>query len=412
MKILILGDSISGNAAKKLADALNFDSTIVKDGGSLLPNFEFVDLLVVSPGVGELSPILMEAKRLGIEIASELEFGYRYFPKSNQVISITGTNGKTTTTELVAHILSKLGKQVSFAGNIGLPLSQVSAGILSGELPQNLIVVVEVSSFQLEYVRDYLSDCAVILNIESDHLNRYHGDFELYRATKLKIFEKMAKDKCFWGISSPLHETRRVSYIGDDVYFDGERLLNLGETQLRGGHNLENLIAALELLSVVLNTEEMKSKALIEATKSFSTGRHRLEKVNFRGGVICINDSKSTNTASTIAAVKSVAEQDKKNILLILGGLDKEMDFSPLREYVGYLKKCYLIGEAKDKFFALLGDVVHCQKFDSFEDCLNTIKQEVETGEIVLLSPACASMDMFKNYQDRGDQFVSLMQKS
>ncbi|MBQ9788788.1 MAG: UDP-N-acetylmuramoyl-L-alanine--D-glutamate ligase [Lentisphaeria bacterium] len=411
MKILILGGGVSGIAAKRLADLLGFENEVVSDKDGKVIDFADVELLVVSPGVGETSPILQAALKLEIEVISELEFGFRHLPKAVQLLSITGTNGKTTTTELTTHILQGLGKNACFAGNIGLPLSDVAADLIEGKIAENLVVAVEVSSFQLERVRDYSSQAAVILNVESDHLNRYHGSFELYRQTKLKIFDGVAdKQNCFWGFTSPDYREKLISVKNDEIFYCGNKLFNYSELKIKGEHNLENLVAALELTASVCLPKEMTSQELKNLVKSFNSGRHRLENVENSLGITVINDSKATNSASTIAAIKSVAEEGKCNIRLILGGLDKDMDFSPLRDYMKFVKKSYLIGEAQNKFYQLLSDIVDCEKFSDFEVMVKTIKQESNSTDIILFSPACASMDMFLNYKDRGDRFIALIQ--
>ena len=411
MKILILGGGVSGIAAKRLADLLTIENEIVSDNDGKIPDFNGVEFLVVSPGVGEESPILQKALELKIEVISELEFGFRNLSESVKLLSITGTNGKTTTTELTTHILQNIGKNACYAGNIGLPLADVAADIIEGKLGKDLIVTVEVSSFQLERIQNYQSAAAVILNIESDHLNRYHGSFELYKHTKLKIFDRVSKENCFWGLTSADYKPCQFSVKDGEIFYKNNRFFNYSELQIKGEHNLENLLAALELAATVLSPEEIQAKEFVEALKSFKAGRHRLENVENSLGVLVINDSKSTNTASSIAAIKSFAEPGKKNIRLILGGLDKDMDFSPLRDYMKYIKKCYLIGEAQEKFYTLLKDCVECETFVEFETAVKTIKKETKTGEIILFSPACASMDMFKNYKDRGDQFIRLIQE-
>lgn len=409
MKVLIVGGGVSGIAAKRLADLLKFDNIIVSDNDENFPDFQNVELLVASPGVGGNSPILKKAIELGVEVISELEFGFRNLPESVKLLSITGTNGKTTTTELTTHILQEIGKNACYAGNIGLPLADVASDIIEGKIDKNLIIAVEVSSFQLERIRDYRSTAAVILNIESDHLNRYEGSFELYKNTKLKIFERVKKENCFWGLTSGNYQIGNFSVQSDEIFYGVDKLFNYSELQIKGEHNLENLLASLELTARVLTSDEIKSEKFKAAVKGFKAGRHRLEVVENSLGVTVINDSKSTNTASSIAAIKSVAETGRKNIRLILGGLDKDMDFAPLKNYMDCIVKCYLIGEAQDKFYALLKDCVECEKFSNFADTVNTIKKEIEQGEIILFSPACASMDMFKNYKDRGDQFIKLI---
>ena len=406
MNIFIIGSGVSGRAAQKLATVLGYGSRMLSDGEAEISGrlFENIDLIVLSPGVRRGSPLLAAAEQSGIEIVGELEFAARRFP--GRTLAITGTNGKTTTTELTVALLQAAGLPATPAGNIGVPLSAVAAAVLSGELPPETLPVIEVSSFQLERVRDFRPFAAVLLNVESDHIDRYPGGMAEYRAVKERIFRGVPPENRIFGRSmNPAGGRVTVSPAGV-IAADGRELLDFRLAKLKGAHNLENLVAALELCCRVLPPERIMPPELIAAALAFSPGRHRLEELPESGGVRFVNDSKATNPASVIAAVKAL---ESKNLHIILGGLDKDMDFTPLRQYADCFKGAYVIGRAAAKIIDCLGDVIPCTRYPDFPSCVRAARAAARPGEIVLLSPGCASMDMFRDYQDRGDQFRKLV---
>lgn len=415
MKLAILGRGVSGKSAEALGNALKMDIRFFEDGTFSPDELRTCSLAVVSPGIPPRSPLYRAAFESGIEMISELEFAARHFP--GEVLAVTGTNGKTTTTELTVHLLCALGIDAVSAGNIGNGWSESAAEILQGKRNTPLAVV-EVSSFQLELVRDFAPKAAVILNLASDHLDRYHGSLAEYAAVKGRIFARIPPAGRILGeslLESPLRnltgypaEGNRISSPdGDALRLEGREIIRQGQTRLRGAHNRENLLAALELVRCSQGSEALFDGRLREALCSFIPGEHRLETVAERGGVVYINDSKATNPHAVMAALNTVGGDGA--VRLLLGGLDKGMDFGELLPGLRFIRKAYLLGQCREKIHAVLKEACECECFDSFDDAVNAAAREAVPGETVLLSPACASMDMFKNYRERGDRFRQLV---
>ncbi len=415
MNCLILGDGVSGRAALRLATLLKFNARIVTDAECSDPEQATADaeLIVTSPGVKPLvSPLYRASKRRAdtgeAELISELEFGFRHLPR-HRCLAVTGTNGKTTTTELVCHLLNAVDCRAVPAGNIGIPLADVAAEMLEGKLSIDALPVVETSSFQLERVRDYAPLAAVLLNLESDHVDRYAGGFDEYSRIKRSIFDRVVPENRICGLSLPPETPRRVTISGDRLFFDGQPLVDLTETSLNAPHNRENLAAAVELALRVLPRELVTAPEFAEAIRSFEPRRHRLEIVVEHDGIRFIDDSKATNPASVVAALRSLPDPGYANVSILLGGLDKAMDFSPLASWSARIKFAALYGECRAKIAAAIGDA--CPTEDcgmDFSRAFQAALRHAKTGDIVLLSPACASMDMFRNYQERGDRFSEL----
>ena len=401
-RCLILGGGLSGRAAARLAADIGMEPKIVSDAAGIDPVAEcaFGSLIVTSPGVKPLtSPLyraaLARAGRGECELISELEFGFRHLPGRKSCLAITGTNGKTTTTELVCHLLLALGIPAEPAGNIGLPRSDPAAAILEGKLSSAALPVVETSSFQLERVRDFAPAAAALLNLESDHEDRYAGGFDEYVRVKRRIFDRVPPENRITGLSLPPEPAapRRVGIAGDWLTVDGTPLLALPETRLNAPHNRENLAAAVELCLRVVPAERLFDSAFAKAVRAFSPGRHRIETVLEAGGVRFIDDSKATNPASVVAALRSVPGP----VVLLLGGLDKAMDF---------------FGECREKIRAALpADIPGADCGTDFELAVRTAAEHARPGDAVLLSPACASMDMFRDYRERGERFAAEARK-
>lgn len=419
MKTGIIGRGVSGLAAARLAEAAGhkiefFEDSHVSAGKTSSAIFAGFDLLIVSPGVPPCSPAYRAALGSGVELISEMEFGARYF--DGPMLAVTGTNGKTTTTELTAHLLQALGVDARPAGNIGFPLCDICADILEGRDGKGLLPVIEVSSFQLERCFTFKPFAAALLNITSDHLNRYHDRMDEYAATKFRIFDRIPVERRVAGLSLretpefklPVCAGNEITVSGGDLLHGGKLIVRQQDTQLHGPHNLENLAAALELARIYLGHDALFSPALKTAICEFAPGRHRLEQVAEHSGVVFINDSKATNPASVIAALQTVSAPGRRNVNLILGGLDKDMDFSALRGVSGFMKKGFIIGQCRQKILDTLNGSFPCELLDTFRDAVTAAARNSVKGDIVLLSPACASMDMFKDYKDRGDQFREL----
>jgi UDP-N-acetylmuramoylalanine--D-glutamate ligase len=375
-KILVLGLARSGKAAvaaleRRGVEVARADRELGNDGDLSL--LEGVELVVKSPGIPREVPLVQEAERRGTPIWSEVELGYRLLrPK---LLGVTGTNGKTTTCELLGQML-----QAPVAGNVGRALTD-----LDGQVEPGAWVVCELSSFQLEDVDELACEIAVLLNLEPDHLDR-HGSFEAYRDAKLRIFERA--------------RTRIVPRnLGlDGIEFAADDPLP-AEPLIRGVHNRENAAAATAAARAAGITDEQ----IAEALRTFPGVPHRLELVRDVNGVRYVNDSKATNVA---AALRALAAYEDEPVHLILGGSRKGEDFTPLADAVGpNVRSIHLIGETAQELAAAIAGA---QRDEDLATALEAI--EAEPGDVVLLSPACASYDQFRDFEDRGEEFRRLVQ--
>jgi len=399
---LILGGGVSGRAAAELAELLGWSSRIVSDNDCRdIP--DDTDIIIASPGMHPLhSRLYQQSAASGKEFTGELDFAASHL--DIPMVAVTGTNGKTTTTELTTHLLNALDLPAIAAGNIGLPLSAVTAQRLRGELPELKAVVVEVSSFQLELADNFMPEAAVLLNLASDHVDRYRGGFNEYCRIKRSLLERIKPGNRILGLSFD-DAGCRVNFSGDWLTIDGRKILPVSETRLNAPHNRENLAAAAELILRLIPSPD--TGKLADAIRSFSPGAHRIEKVAEIHDVTYINDSKATNPAAVLAAV---ATFNTGKIVIIMGGLGKGMDFSPLSAICHRLRGAVLIGESRCELYKTIAPAVPCYDCGSdFALAVATAKRLAEPGDTVLLSPACASMDMFKSYAERGDIFRQLV---
>ncbi|HEU5245305.1 MAG TPA: Mur ligase family protein [Gaiellaceae bacterium] len=347
---------------------------------------EGVDLVVKSPGVPAESPLVAGARSRGVPVWSEVELGYRLLPAGSRLIGVTGTNGKTTTTELLGAILRAAGRHVEVAGNVGRALTD--AALTAAE---DSWIACELSSFQLEDVHTLACEVAVLLNLEPDHLDR-HGTFDAYRAAKLRIFER-ARAKV----------VPRGSGI-DGIEFSADDALPT-EPLLPGRHNRENAAAATAAARAIGVADD----AIAEALRTFPGVPHRLELVRELRGVGWVNDSKATNTA---AARRGVAAYEAP-LRLILGGSLKGEDFGPfVRELPAAVRSIYLIGAAADELAAALDTAGRAYvRAGDLSTAVSRAAVDAEPGDVVLLSPACASYDQFANFEERGDTFRRLVEE-
>jgi UDP-N-acetylmuramoylalanine--D-glutamate ligase len=387
--------------------------------GGEVPNGKF-DLAVVSPGVPWESPSLQSILARKIHIIGELELGFQHSFCLN--VSITGTNGKTTTTELVERLLRQRQIKTVAAGNIGLPLCAVA------EQSKDLdFLTLEVSSFQLETIEYFRPAIAVLLNITPDHLDRYAGMAEYARAKARLFMNQQAFDWAIvqtealaqlrtLGVSIPSKViTFSASNRRADIYFDrgllisrlGDwegRLLNMDDCRLRGPHNAENLMAALAVGRVL----RVPLESMVESLKSYQPPAHRCELVTEINGVKFINDSKSTNLDSLHKALLSVPSEraGEPNVLLIAGGKDKGFEYHDVGPLLSQrVKSAYLIGETREKLRAAWSLFTPCTLADSLLEAVQSAARDAATGDVVLLSPACSSFDQFQNYKHRGEVF-------
>ncbi len=373
------------------------------------------DYLVVSPGVPPNLDILEEARRKGIPVFSELEFAS--WVNRGRIIAVTGSNGKTTTTTLIGEIFAAAGYEVFVCGNIGRPFCEVAHLVT----PQG-IAVVEVSTFQLEAIADFRPQVALILNLTADHLDR-HGTFEKYRALKYRIAENQTTDD-FLIVNRDDHHLARdtittsakklfftaddsadaAAFVDDGGYLCGRsgsevsRIVKCNEILLPGPHNLQNAAAAVAAATLF----DIEATAISKTLRSFPGVEHRLENAGRVAGVSFINDSKATNIDSVCWALRSIDTP----IHLIAGGRDKGNDYRPLAEHgAGRIKSLVAIGEARHKISNELGQSFPVQLADSLPDAVRICFEMAHPSETVLLSPGCASFDMFDNYEHRGRVF-------
>lgn len=428
MKALIIGAGVSGKSANKMLKKLGYSTYLLDDKKKirftglrdrLLSN---LSLVALSPGVPLSHELVTEAKAQNAEIIGELELGFREL--KCPVIAITGTNGKTTTTTLVGELMQGEAENVYVGGNIGIPVTSFAMNTKVED-----VAVLEVSSFQLETISTFRPHVACLLNITPDHLNR-HKTMLNYIKAKLRIFENQEpSDYAIINLDDPLLMQLDLSFIKAQVFYfsiktpckgcycengaiyfnDGQEsfyIMQANAISLAGGHNLSNVLAGL--LCAILSKAKINS--LGTKVHNFKGVSHRLEYITEVNGVTYINDSKSTNISSTIVAMKAMNEPTT----LILGGSDKGFEFDELFENVTEnIKNFVVVGETKNKILksAQKYGISNVYEASSFKDAVKLSESLAERGETVLLSPACASFDMFKNYEQRGKVFTSLVRE-
>jgi UDP-N-acetylmuramoylalanine--D-glutamate ligase len=415
-----VSDSRSAVALAKEIPALLEAGIMVESGGHGLLTFRRQDLIVVSPGVPLDTPEVKQVVAFGLTVIGELELASRYL--LGQVVAITGSNGKTTTTTLVGKILSDAGVPTQVGGNIGLPVID----LVAKSTPET-VNVLEVSSFQLETIEEFHPRIAVILNITPDHLDR-HGSFEKYVAAKERIFERQgagdalvlngddrvtqmsaarAKSEVFW--ISGTKAVRRGAFVRDGVIVWVEKeggvtepIMPVSEVHLKGAHNIENVLAAV----CAARLAKVSAESIRGSVATFTAVEHRLELVRKLNGVEFYNDSKATNVDATMKAVSSFS----KGIHLILGGKDKDSDYGTMAELLKErVKAVYTIGSAAEKIERQLHGVVKMVAAGTMQTAVTEAAKAAVAGDVVLLSPACSSFDQFENYEHRGRVFRQLV---
>jgi UDP-N-acetylmuramoylalanine--D-glutamate ligase len=413
-----VSDTKSGDDLRNEIPTLLDHGITVETGGHGERTFREQDLIVVSPGVPVDAPLLVQARALGETVIGEIELAAHFLPGA--IVAITGSNGKTTTTTLTGEILTAGGLPVLVGGNIGTP-----AISLAEQAKPETVIVLEVSSFQLETIQSFHPKVAVVLNVTADHLDR-HRTLENYVDAKARIFENQSSDdfavlnaddptcaamaertkaQVFW--FSRQKEVKQGAWVheGKILFRNGAQqreVMQVSEVPLRGAHNLENVLAAV-CAAALIGCESGKIR---EAVRAFKAVEHRLEFVATIRGVDYYNDSKATNVDATIKALESFPA----NIHLILGGKDKGSDYTVLNDLLRQrVKRVYTIGAAAGKIESQIKDVevVHAE---TLANALRRANAVAEAGDVVLLAPACASFDQFKNYEERGRAFKETVQ--
>jgi UDP-N-acetylmuramoylalanine--D-glutamate ligase len=415
-----VSDTRSAVALAKEIPALLEAGIMVESGGHGLLTFRRQDLIVVSPGVPMDTPEVKQVVVFGLPVIGELELASRYL--QGQVVAITGSNGKTTTTTLVGKIFRDAGMPTLMGGNIGLPVIDLVA-----KSTPDTVNVLEVSSFQLETVEEFHPRIAVILNITPDHLDR-HGSFERYVAAKERIFARQvpgdalvlngddrvvqmcasrAKSDVFW--FSGTKAVRRGAFVRDGVIVWVEKeggvtepVMPVSEVHLKGAHNIENVLAAVCAARLAM----IPAESIRTSVAGFTAVEHRLEFVRALRGIEFYNDSKATNVDATMKAVASFAG----GVHLILGGKDKDSDYSLMADLLKErVKIVYTIGSAAEKIERQLHGVVKMVSAETMQVAVAEAAKAAVAGDVVLLSPACSSFDQFENYEHRGRVFRELV---
>jgi UDP-N-acetylmuramoylalanine--D-glutamate ligase len=407
--VTVLDSADEKDRLKSTLDHLRSQGVHVVSGPAADQDSKRYDFVVVSPGIDPDSALARNFSARKIEMIGELELGWRSCELP--VIAITGTNGKTTTTELLAQMLNACGQRTIACGNIGKPLSDVARRKEDFD-----VLTVEVSSFQLETIKSFRPSIALWLNFAPDHLDRYRSVAE-YREAKLRIFENQtAEDVAIVNAVETLPKlaARTVTFsayadradyrfVEGSIVYDNQVVLRLAETKLKGSHNIENLMATLAAGRVRGLSFEQMGPTL----RSYEPQPHRCEFVREIAGVAYINDSKATNLD---AAEKALLAQSKP-VVLIAGGKDKGFDFQPLRSLVKErVKSAVLIGEMAEHISSDWAGAVPCEIAASLADAVERARAAAQPGDVVLFSPGTSSFDMFKSYAERGDQFRRLVQ--
>jgi UDP-N-acetylmuramoylalanine--D-glutamate ligase len=404
--LVALGEQVvavdSGSPSIGDPAGLPFEVRLGTDGLALLDGARAV---VKSPGVPREAAVIAAARARGVPVLGEVELGWRLLG-GHEFIAVTGTNGKTTTVQLLGHMYREAGVAVAVAGNVG---EAVSGLVGAASLAPEALVVCEVSSFQLEDAIDFAPEGAVLLNVAPDHLDR-HGTFEDYLGAKLRVFARQGNDDVAVAPVRFIRETRDLGGCArrvpfgpggelDDraglLWWDDEPLIAHDEIRLRGAHNRANAAAA----AAIALARGLDIDAVRAGLRTFAGVEHRLEEIATIGGVLYVNDSKATNVDSTSVALASFGDAP---VHLILGGVGKDQDFASLR---GRAHRVYLIGESAGQLEREVGG----ERCGSLSVAVARARAAAREGEVVLLSPACASFDQFADYEARGRAFKELV---
>jgi UDP-N-acetylmuramoylalanine--D-glutamate ligase len=436
-KILILGMARSGyEAAKLLSQYDNFiivtdmseqdkehvdyleskgvKVVITKDPLYLLDNS--FDYIVKNPGISFNHPLLKKAKKMGIKIINELEVAYYFLKDKVKIIGITGSNGKTTTTTLIYEVIKKSGLSVLVGGNIGFPLCSLVDKVKTGD-----ILVLEIAGHQLYDMYDFKTDISILTNLYPVHLD-FFLKYNVYKNTKIKIFNNhTSSDIAIYnkGNKDVVNSIKNINskkisfsssvksdcYLKDDVIlYNKEPIIDVKDLRIKGTHNYENIMCAI----IVAKQLEIDNEVIKDTLLNFLGVEHRIEFVKKINDREVYNDSKSTNTESTIVALKSFS----KNVMLLLGGLDRNHSFEPLTPYMDRVKYIVCYGQTSQRIEEYAKSInKKCLKVETLKEAVRMAYQFSEPKDVILLSPACASWDQYKDFEVRGTEFKKLIEE-
>ena len=374
---------------------------------------ESYDYVIKNPGIRKDHKCVLKAKELGILVINEVEAAYSFFPKDITIVGITGSNGKTTTTTIIYEILKKAKMPVYLGGNIGFPVSSLVEKVKSGD-----ILVLEISDHQLVDMYNFKTNISILTNLSEAHLD-FHGTYDIYKEVKKKIFanhnssdiailnhdnvDSMDLTKDIISTKKYFSKSDLVSsYIKNDaIYYDG-KIIDLNDIKIKGMHNYENIMCSIMAVKEFGISNDIINKVL----KEFNGVEHRIEYVANINGREFYNDAKSTNCEATITALKSF---DKPTILM-LGGLDRGHSFEPLNNYMKNVKEVIAYGETKDRIKNWCNDIdINCEVFETLEEATIGAYKKSLDGDVILLSPACASWDQFESFEKRGEKFKGVV---
>jgi len=400
--------SDSGKLSEERKAFLNLHGIAYEEGGHSEEIVLFAELIIKSPGIPQDHPLIQKIRAKPIPVLSEIEWAYRF--QKSKIVAITGSNGKTTTTRLIHHILNSAGLQSTMAGNIGDSFSRYACGI------QSEIVVLELSSFQLEDIQSFKPDVAVLLNITPDHLDRYEYSMQLYANAKLNMIRNMDENDIYVyngrdEIIASHPETEKClavkipvgvrEWTPDQFVTEAGEPFDVRNSVLKGRHNALNIAAA----TAAVKAFGVSTNQVQEALRNFQNEAHRLEFIDIVDGVEYINDSKATNTDAVFYALEAM----QKPVIWIVGGQDKGNDYSLLDKLVeSKVVHIIALGVDNKKILDHYGSMeMAITDTHSMDEALDIAFQVANPGQVVLLSPACASFDLFNNYKHRGDLFKS-----
>ena len=386
---------------------------ITEDPTNLLD--ETYDIVVKNPGIKYTNPIVVKAHELGIKVVNELEVAYNFLDKDVNIVGVTGSNGKTTTVTLIYEFLKAEKENVYLCGNIGTPVSS-----MVGKAKKDDIMVIEISDHQLCDMYDFKTNISVLTNISETHID-FHDSYSRYKMMKKRIFNNQTENdlailnfdneevmNLIDDIPSKKYyfskNSNQKCYIKENaIYYDEEKVISLDDITLKGNHNYENIMAAI----IVVKEYQISNESIQKVLKEFKGVEHRIEYVTTIQERKFYNDSKSTNNKATMTALSSFQE----SIILLMGGLDRGIPFDDLIPYMRHVKKIMAFGETKEKVkeFADKNNI-SCEVFDTMKPAIIEAYNISNKGDVILLSPACASWDQYKCFEDRGNEFKEIVQ--